>query len=80
MVCVGPEETGAAKGVVSELRPELHWTVRDPGGIPEGEVEIAFAYAAASVTLLVGIVLSVWATLVLGAFLAVLCGFAWMTK
>jgi hypothetical protein len=41
---------------------------------------MTLAYAAASVTVLVGVAASVWAALILGASLALLCGFAWMTK
>ena len=41
---------------------------------------MALAYAAASVTVLVGIAWSVWAAPIFGAILLVFCGFAWVTR
>jgi hypothetical protein len=41
---------------------------------------MALASAAASVTVLMGIAWSVWAALITGAILVVLCGFAWVTR
>ena len=41
---------------------------------------MTLAHAAASVGVLMGVARSVWAALITGAILLVLCGFAWVTR
>jgi hypothetical protein len=50
------------------------------GGDLKGGVEMTLAYAAAGVTVLVGVAWSVWAALITGVILVVFCAFAWMTR